>query len=42
MNIDMTSSNSDNSIYVKDVNENQDFKLKCLGKGKVNRFELLD
>lgn len=26
---------TENSIYVKDVNENHDFKLKCLGKGKV-------
>lgn len=27
---------SDKSIYVKDVNEHNDFKLKCSGKGKVN------
>ena len=30
-----SSSNNENSIYVKNVNEHSDFRLKCLSKGKV-------
>ena len=32
--LDLSSANKENSIYVKNVNENEDFKLECLAKGR--------